>query len=88
MAAASSSSMRLTSRLFACVAGGVIAFLAFSWWHDWRVATICAARGRDPCRVPGDFFVLVAPIVTLLGALLGAVTPTIMHWWTQRGAAR
>ena len=65
--------MRVNLRLVGCFAGGVVAFLAFSWWHELRVAAYCAARQRDPCRVPADFFVLVAPIVTLLGALLGAV---------------
>ena len=65
--------MRVNPRLVGCFVGGVVAFLAFSWWYELRVAAFCATRQRDPCRVPGDFLVIVAPIVTLLGALLGAV---------------
>ena len=77
MAAWSHANMVDRTRVIGCLVGAVLAFLAVSWWHHLEVAAWCSRSQRVPCRAPADFFVLITPVITLLGALLGAIVVAV-----------
>jgi cell division protein FtsX len=78
--------MRLSSRMFSCLVGAVLAVLAFYFWNDHQAAALCARQQRVPCRVPADFLVLGSPVVVVAGALVGLMAEAVTHRWTTRSA--